>query len=780
MVNNSYTPYQAYEVESQPNLRATLQRYLRFWPWFLLSIVLALGAAYAYLLYQPPVYRVHASLLIKDEKKGGLSAESLMKELYLFNKNVSIDDQIEILKSYTLMDRVVKSLGLDIQYHTPTPTYAREVYAESPIRLTVEKANPQLLSAELKFTFVDNKTFLLNGFSYPFNQSIKTPYGLLRVFALKPITASTLPITVSVLTHSRAVNSYLDKLSVEPAAKESNVLELSLEETVPDKGEAVLNQLVNAYSKEAIFDKNKDASNMLNFIEERLALIAGELSKVEQEVESYKSTQGITDLSVQAQTFLMTVKENDAQLNEVNMRLSGLADIEKYVAKQTGDKSVAPATIGLNDPTLNGLLTKVSELELKRDELSRVMASNSPMLQSIDSQIKTIKGSINENIQTMRQQLTSSRNHLLANNQRLEGMIRTVPGKERTLLNITRQQVIKNGLYTYLLQKREETALSAASTVSDSRIVDAARTDERPVAPVKTTIFLIFGCIGLLIPIAFFEIKDALNDRVMRRSDVEEFTQVPILGEIVKGNKIITDNLVFKPQMRSVIGEQIRALRTNLHFLKTEQEKNQVLLFTSCISGEGKSFISLNLGASLAMVDHTTVILEMDLRKPQLHKNLHMENQVGLSDYLIGKATIDELLQPIMGYTNYFIITAGPILPNPAELLSSPRLGQLFQELKQRFDYILVDSPPIGLVTDSQLIAPFADVTLFMVRHDHTPKNHLKMVDALYKEQRFQNLSIILNAIGEGESHYYNNSYGEYYGGSDPKRQVGKGKPRSA
>jgi tyrosine-protein kinase Etk/Wzc len=203
-----------------------------------------------------------------------------------------------------------------------------------------------------------------------------------------------------------------------------------------------------------------------------------------------------------------------------------------------------------------------------------------------------------------------------------------------------------------------------------------------------------------------------------------------------------------------------------------------VLLFTSCISGEGKSFISLNLGASLAMVDRPTVILEMDLRKPQLHKNLHMENLAGISNYLVGEATIDDLLQPIMGYENYFIITAGPLLSNPAELLSSPRLAQLFQELRQRFDYILVDSPPVGLVTDSQVIAPFADITLFMVRHDHTPKNHLKMVDALFKEHRFQNLSIVLNAIGEGEAHYYNYSYGEYYGGSDKNRQVSRGKSR--
>jgi capsular exopolysaccharide synthesis family protein len=325
------------------------------------------------------------------------------------------------------------------------------------------------------------------------------------------------------------------------------------------------------------------------------------------------------------------------------------------------------------------------------------------------------------------------------------------------------------------LQKREETALSAASTVSDSRTVDAARTGSKPVKPVKLTIFGLFAALGLLIPIGFISAKDALNNRVLRRSDVEEATQVPILGEIVRSKQISADNLVFKPRMQSVIGEQIRALRTNLQFLRSDPHRSQVLLFTSSISGEGKSFISLNLGASLALVDRTTVILEMDMRKPKLHKSLHMENRAGLSNYLIGEATIDEILRPIIGYENYYIITAGPLPPNPSELLSSPRLAQLFDELKARFDYVLVDSPPVGLVTDSQLIAPFADATMFLVRHDHTPKNYIKMVDTLYKEQRFQKLSIILNGVGEGESYYYSYSYGDYYGGTDKKGRLNSG-----
>nr|WP_317166559.1 polysaccharide biosynthesis tyrosine autokinase [Spirosoma terrae] len=771
MTTNPYTPYQAYEVEPQPNLRAILMRYLRNWPWFVGSLVVALAAAYIYLLYQPPIYKVQASLLIKDEKKG-IAEQSLMKELDLFSSSKVVENEMEILKSYTLMERVVSNLGLDVRYYHPTTTFKKEIYSESPIRLLVEEPNSQLYTEPLTITFVDAKTIKLNGQAYPVDQSIKTTYGKLRVFARKPLTSSQESVIVSVSDHREAVEGFLANLKVEPTAKQSTVLVMNLEESVPDKGEAVLNQLISEYNKEAIVDKNKQANNTLSFIEERLGLISGELSTVEKEVELYKSTQGITDLSAQAQTFLTTVKENDTQLNEVNIRLGALNDVERYIKNQSGDKSLAPATLGLSDPILMGLLTKASELELKREEVSRTMAPNSPAFQSLDSQIKTIKASINENVATIRQQLTTNKNQLLVNNKRIEGMIRTVPGKERALLNISRQQAIKNGLYTYLLQKREETALSAASTVSDSRTVDAARTGSKPVKPVKMTIFGLFAIIGLLVPVGFISAKDAMNNRVLRRSDVEEATQIPILGEVVKSRQMDADNLVFKPRMQSVVGEQIRALRTNLQFLRSDPEQSQVLLFTSSISGEGKSFVSLNLGASLALVGKSTVILEMDMRKPKLHKSLHIENRAGLSNYLIGEATVDELLHPVLGYENYYIITAGPLPPNPAELLSSPRLAQLFKELKERFDYVLVDSPPVGLVTDSQLIAPFADATMFLIRHDHTPKNYIKMVDTLYKEHRFQKLSIILNGVGEGESYYYSYNYGDYYGESNKTRRL--------
>jgi tyrosine-protein kinase Etk/Wzc len=760
--NYPYAPYQVYEAENTPNLRAVLTRYARHWKWFVLSLIMAGGAAYVYTLYQTPIYEIKTSLLIKDDKKG-LSEDNILKEMDIFAPKKVIENETEILKSYAMMDKVVGSLGLDVRYFQPTSTVKKEIYDQSPIRILVEKPTSELYETELNIAVVDAQTVRIDDVAYPINQSLQTPYGQLRIFPRRTLKAGLEPILVQVVPRQMAVDGLLDKLTVEPSSKASTVLLMTLEDNVPRRGKAILNNLISEYNQAAVVDKNIVAANTLHFIEERLRLIAGELTTVEKGVESYKSAEGITDLSSQAQVFLETVKDNDTQLNQANIQLGVIKDIERYVESKTDGRGVAPATLGVSDPVLVGLIGKISELELQRDQLSRTTVPNNPILQSLESQIKATKASLSENIQSIKQSLTGTQQKLRITNQQLENQIRTIPRKERALVNITRQQVIKNNLYTYLLEKREETALSYASAVADSRTIDPPRSGAQPIKPVKSTIFLLFGLLGLMLPVGAIAARDALNDRVSRRSDIEDASQIPILGEIMASRNV--DPLVMVSGKRSVIAEQIRTLRTNLQFLRSNPTGSQVVMFTSSISGEGKSFLSLNLGASLALVDRPTVILEMDLRKPKLHSVLDLPNTIGISNYLIQECELDDILQPIPGFPNYHIITCGPIPPNPAELLSGPRLEQLFTELRQRFAYVIVDSPPIGLVTDAQLIAPHVDATMFMVRHDHTPKAYLRMIDNLYKEHRFQRLNLILNGVGSGESYQYGYSYnyGGYY-----------------
>ncbi len=770
--NYSYIPYQVVDNEGQ-NIRATVMRYLRQWPWFVASLIVALAGAYVYLLYQQPVYKVQATLLIKNDKKS-MGQEGMLKEMDAFASEKVIENEIEILKSFSLMEQVVSNLHLNVRYFRDTNFGKREMYEDVPVQVIPEAPLDAIYQQQLEMSFPTAQTVKINGNVYPVNQSVQTSFGRLRVYAKGAIKPSAEPIYVQVLTQAAAVGSHLQSLQAAQATKASTVIALTLEDPMPKRGEAILNQLIAVYNQESVADKNKMAGNTLKFIEDRLGLISGDLQSVEKEYERYKSSNGITDLSTQAQSFLSTLQTNDAQLNETNLQLGALKDIEQYVQSKSDGRGAAPATLGLSDPVLLASVAKLNELELQRDQLARTTSEQNPMLQTLDTQIKATKNSLNENIQNMKSILTSTQKQLQANNVSLEGVIRTIPGKERNLLDISRQQAIKNNLYTYLLQKREETAVAFASTISDSRTIDPARSGGLPVKPVKQSIFIAFGLLGLLIPFGVMAGKDMLSNRVMRRTDVEEGTQVPILGEVVKSKR--PEALVISGKKQSVIAEQIRTLRTNLQFLRSNPTDSQVLLFTSSISGEGKSFISLNLGASLALVDRPTVILEMDLRKPKLHKNLNIFAGQGISNYLIGEATIDEILQPVPGTDNYYIISSGPIPPNPSELLSSPRLAQLIEELKARFHYILIDSPPIGLVTDAQLIAPLADATMYVVRHDHTPKAYIKQLDGWNREHRFNKLNVILNAVGEGDAYYYNYSYGAYYG-EDKAKSKGLNRP---
>ncbi|GAB3893306.1 GumC family protein [Spirosoma agri] len=755
--NYSYVPYQVMDV-GNTNLRATLLRYIQHWYWFLLSVGVLLAIAFVYLRYQQPIYRSQASLLVKDEKKG-LDSESMLKELEIFAPKKVVENEIEVLKSYTLMGRVVKQLHLNVFYYQDTPYGKREVYSQSPVRVIVEQASPGLYSDDtpIKISFTNTKTVQIGEQSYPVNTSIQTPYGRLRIFPRQAISAATEPVFIRVLREPKVVNGYLRVLKAEPTSKASTVIMLSLETGTADKGEAILNRLIDVYNEAAVLDKNRVAANTLNFIEDRLRLVAGELESVEKGVEQYKSDNGITDLTTQAQGFLETVQRNDAELSQVSVQLGALREIEEYIRQQPGNRNGTPATLGLSDPTLINLIQTATKLEAQRNDLAQTVPEQNPLLRTLDAQIRSVKAHMAENVSTMRSILTKAQNQFLRTNQKMEGTIRTIPSKERTLLNITRQQAIKNDLYTYLLRKREETAVSFASTISDSRLIDVARSDEKPTKPNQPLTYFLFLLVGLLIPAGAIATRDVVHNRVIKRTDVEAQTQTPILGEIVR--KRSPESLVVSSRMHSVIAEQIRALRTNLSFLRENRTSSQVLLFTSSINGEGKSFLSLNLGASLALVGSRTVILEMDLRKPQLRNSLDLDDGPGLSNYLIGETTVDALIQPIEDNENYYIIRSGPLPPNPSELLSSNRLEKLILELRERFNYVIIDAPPIGLVTDAQLIAPYVDATLYVVRHDVTPRNYLKLIEMLHREKRFNKLNIVLNGVGDGESNYY--SYGQ-------------------
>lgn len=761
----------SYNIEESngTNMRMVLFRYLRHWPWFVLSLSLTLAAAFIYLRYKEPVYRTQASLLLLDDKKEG--SGEVLREFQPAAPKKSVENEIEILRSGSLMGQVVEKLHLQHHYYHQLQFRQfrfgrRELYTENPIELIVEQATPLLYKEPLSLAFVDSQSVRINGKVWPLNQSINTPYGRIRIASRQPVSAKTEPLLVQASTRQAAAGSYANRLKVEPTSKTSSVVVMTLDDEVPAKGEAVLNALIAEYNLAAIQSKNKVAANTLQFIQQRLSKLAGELEGVEQRVEAYKTSRGITSLGDQAQAFLMSAKENDARLNEVNIQLSALRDLQKYVKSQPDDQSGTPATVGLSDQVLIGLINRASDLELKRNEMARTTSESNPLLQGLDTQIKSTKRSIGENIQTMQSMLERSKETYQARNESLSGQMRSVPASERALMDISRQQSIKNDLYTYLLQKREETAVAFAAAVSDSRTVDPASSNPEPVKPVKPMIFLLFGVVGLLLPIGAIAGSDALTHRVRSRYDVERATLTPILGELAVSPTSGKQWLVITPRSRSRITEQIRALRANLPFLSETNAESQVLMVTSGTAGEGKSFVSLNLGASLALVGHPTIVLEMDLRMPTYQQGFHLDNNLGISEYLSGEATLDEVMKPVPGYKNLFMISSGTLTEdqNPAEVLSSPRLRQLIADLREKFSYIVLDTPPLGLVSDARLLAPYADSTLYIVRHGKTPLSSLRAVELLRREQRFKNLQLVLNSvIGNDGSYLSQSDKNRYY-----------------
>lgn len=749
--------YQSEPVEDF-NFSEVFYKYLSYWKWFILSFTLATVAAFFYLKTQTPVYEVYGSILIKDASKG-LGQEDMMKQLDIFSGSKVVDNEIEILKSYDLLERVINALNLQVTYFTHDNFTENELYGEnSPIHLKLIKANGLSYKEPLNIHINNKYTITINDEIIKLNDTVSTLNGTLYI-SLTGHSSDIKDLKVQITPNAVCVEGYRNLLVVEPSSKMSSVLLMNLKASVPSKGKDLINKLIEEYNRLGLQDKNKVAYNTLAFIDKRLGLVSADLKDVEKEVEVYKSQEGITDISTESRLFLQSVQENDVQLNQVRIQVSVLNSIDQYVRKSSTHGTV-PATLGISDPTLLALISQLTELQTKREQSVKMMKEDNVIMVALNRQIKSTRESIIENIDTFKESLILTQKKLESQNLMLEGIIKTIPGKERKLVDITRQQAIKNDIYVFLLQKREETALSYAAAVSDSRTIDQARSGNNPVKPVKRNIYLLFIVIGIALPVGVIYILDILNNKINNRKDIEQHTSIPILGEISYSD--YNELLVISKKGRSYFAEQIRALRTNLSFL-LPGKGIQCLLFTSGLSGEGKSFISLNLGASFAMVGKKTVILEMDLRKPKLHSSLNILNKKGISNYLIGNAELQEILQPVPGQDGYYIITCGPIPPNPAELFINGRTQQLFEELRNRFDLIIVDAPPVGVVTDAQLLEQFTDATLYIVRHDFTPKHTLKMMDSLSREKKFKNLNLVFNAIKEGGKFGYGYGYGYGY-----------------
>ena len=761
------TPDLELEDTEETSLGDLLYKFLAFWPLFALLLIMSLSAAWVYLRYKMPVYETTATLLIKDDK-GNTPANEMMQAFDMFGSKKSVENEVEVLQSKTLMQEVVKNLHLYAPVTVKGRILLQSGYVLSPI--IIEAQNPDSVRPAEKIEFIYNegaRSVTIEDITYPLNKWLTTRFGALRFLPNKYYQQTGVNVNnesnfyFSLMSVKKAANNVLVQLKIAPSSKQSTVIDLIINGEVPKRGEDILNELLAVYNKAAILDKNVLAANTLKFVEDRLRLVAADLDSVEGNLQRFKAHNKITDISSQGQIYLQTVAANDQKISDINMQLAVLDQIETYVKSKEGMGGIVPATLGVENPVLTELLQKLSDLELQYTQTKKIVPENNPAVIALVDGINKIKPGILENIQNQRKNLIAGRNDLSVTNNRYSSMLTTIPEKERELLDISRQQSIKNDIYTFLLQKREETALSFASAVADSRIIDKAESSDIPVSPKRKLIYLGAFLIALVLGAAIIYVKDILTRTVQDRSEIEKYTSMPILGEVVYDRS--KSPIVISEGKRSFIAEQFRQLRTSLSYMGMDETHKKIML-TSSITGEGKSFIAINLGVSLSLMNKKVALIELDLRKPKLSEQFNVSRHNGLSTYLIDKAGIEEIIRPT-GVNNLFLIPSGPIPPNPSELISNGRLMDLLDYLNTQFDYILIDTAPVNPVTDAFILSPLCDVTLYVVRHGYTPKIFLKKLDEKLVTKGLKNPAIVYNGIkGKGFGKYGYGGYGYGYG----------------
>lgn len=755
------------------DVKQILARVLANWYWIAISVIICLALAHLFARYKTPNYKISARVLVNDEKKGsGISGGGdLLGDIGgLLGTKSTVDNEAEILKTRYLMEQVVKDMDLNITYYRKGAIKSVELY-KSPYQVKVITAVDTIKATNVEVDFLENgklavSTDDLDTLVSPDHSFAIPDVGVVQISRNPGLIQPGEKYAFNIMSVDAKVIDLMTALTVEVKNKQITIVDLSLNHAVPKKGEDILGKLIDKYVEANLKDKNEVADSTVKFIQNRLAYIGGELGGLEGNIQNFKQKNNLADMSEQSKLLVQTTGQFVNDLGKTETQISILKSLQEYLKDDAKNKRVLPSSLIPADLVFNGAVEKYNQLTLERARRLIGVTEANPGILLIDKEIANARADIESNIATTLNGFIITRNRINDQMKKAEGQVHNVPQIERNYLNLARQQQIKQELYIFLMQKSEETAISKTANIANSRTIDPPKSEIKPFSPKKAIVYL-FGLVaGLAIPLGLMYLKDILNDKVQTKEDVIKATQVPILGEIShdEGN----DNLAVASSSRSAISEQFRALRTNLSFFfKNADEK--VILLTSSMSGEGKSFVAINLGHILALTGKRVLLMELDLRKPGLSAKLEISNPVGFTNYIANpELEIKDILKPLKIEENLFIVSSGPIPPNPAELLLSARTQSLMTELKQQFDYIIIDAPPVGIVTDAQLMASYADVCIYLVRQNYTLKQQLNIVDDLQKSGKMKGLSIVVNDIMATKGYGYGYTYGDY--GVDHKK----------
>ncbi len=758
-------------IDEKKTPRELLYKYLHYLPLFFLILLISLGITYLYIRYTTPVYSSSIEILVKDDsKKSGTELSDQILSQLISNGKTNIANELEIVKSPNIMLRVVNDLRLNTVFYSEGKLNEVELYDTahngfvifSVIRDSFHRheVNIQVANNKIYYVIGKNKQEVFNNSiirnaGYDFTINVPDTRNFKPEYTYKAVW---LPPTVAAQNYSHQVDA--DALN-----KEASIMVLKVLSESPKKGKDILNATAAEYNNENIDEKNIALDNTIAFVNDRLLLISNELGGVENQLQNYRQTNNVIDVQSQETHAFDNTKDLKDKMDALQVQL-GITDmISGYVNDPSRKFTLVPSTLGIEDPTLLELIKGYNDGVLQREELLKTLPPGNIAVVTLEDQIGQLQNKIVEDVANIKKSLTAAYDQASGEYNKLLGGINTIPEKEKQLLEIERQQGIKEKLYLYLLEKREETAINRSAAVGNSVPISPATSSAGPVSPNKSNLYLIAVLISVLIPAAIVYLRDLFNDTVTTRGDILKYTTLPILGEI--NHSTVGERKIVVDRSRSALPEQFRIIRTNLQYFLPSVDKSTFLI-TSTIVGEGKTFISMNLGAILSLSGKKTILLEIDLRKPKISKALDIETKgQGISSYLIGKSSLQDIIVPVPGWDNFFLLPAGAIPPNPAELLLSPRVDEMFKELKESFDYIIVDCPPVGMVSDAKILANYSNVVLYILRQRYTLKKQLEFVHNLYVQETFKNMALLVNDVQAGGLDGYYGHSGKYaYGTS--------------
>lgn len=762
--------------EQDFQFKAIVDQYASHWKWFVLGVFVSLLIAYIYLRYTTQQYQAATTILVKDEKKGGMLSElSAFADMGIGSgmKN-NLDNEVEILRSRTLIESVVKKLNLNTAFIIEGNIIKAEIYQNSPIMVNFTDQKPGFFENKMEFKHVavTSNTFELDDLSpeksilidnnnvFKYGQPIKTKYGTLvinkSVTQLNSIDNNDGTIIIVHSPLENTVESFRTRLKVNPLSKTSSVVEISLIDPVLTKAEDFLDILVQNYNEDAVADKNLISENTSKFIANRLKLITEELEGVEQDVQSFKNTNQLTDIETEAKLFIEGSSEYDKKGVEADIQLNIISSMLDFM-KKSEKSDLLPANIVSGEAT--EMIGSYNQLVLDRNRIMKSATEANPTVVKIDQQLSSLKSSVASSLSRMQSNLSIQKRNLNSQEGFLNSKLGKIPVQERQFRVIARQQKVKEELYLYLLQKREETAISLSATEPNARVIDAAKGSKIPVAPKKNIIYLAALLLGLLVPFGIIYLMDLLDTKIKSRLDLDGKTLIPFIGDVPTSD---SPSEIIKSESRTSSAEALRIIRTNLEFMlsKVPEGQAKTIFLTSTFPQEGKTFVSANLAATFALSGKKVLLIGMDIRNPRLDEYLTLPDR-GVTNYLSSKdLVLEDLIVKYEGFDDFHVLPAGVIPPNPAEMLMNKKVDTLFEIVKKQYDYIIVDTAPVSLVTDTLLIAKHADCFIYVARANVLEKRMLNIANTLYREQKLPNMCLLLNDTDSTKGYGYGYGYG--------------------